>query len=105
MGPNTTRPRVMGLSVGMLEAQTRHLQDEPHFCDNVSCRWGSEHDLEALDHINGCPDVRNTMRGIRDFANDVPRFGATQSVICWHSVVPQCNTELRPLRIFFLHGK
>jgi hypothetical protein len=43
---------------------------------------GSEHHPAALDHINGCPDVRNPMRGIPNFANDVPRFGATQSVIC-----------------------
>jgi hypothetical protein len=76
--------KVIGLSV---EASSMSLtpqtfsEDRPHFSNHVSCTCVSQDDPSTLDRINGCPDVRNPMRGIPGFPNDVLKPGATQSVM------------------------
>ena len=78
--------KVIGLSVekssGMSLTPQTFSEDRPHFSTHVSCTCVSQDDPSTLDRINGCPDVRNPMRGIPDFPNDVLRPGATQSVMC-----------------------
>ena len=76
---------VIGLSVetssSMSLTPQTFSEDRPHFSNHVSCTCVSQDDPSTLDRINGCPDVRNPMRGIPDFPNDVLRPGAMQSVM------------------------
>jgi hypothetical protein len=74
----------LSLSLSLTHTHTHTLtfsEDRPHFSNHVRCTWVSQNDPSALDRINGCPDVRNPTQGIPDFANDVPRSGAMQSVM------------------------
>lgn len=77
--------KVIGLSVetssSMSLTPQTFSEDRPHFSNHVSCTCASQDDPSTLDRINGCPDVRNPMRGIPDFPNDVLRPGAMQSVM------------------------
>jgi hypothetical protein len=77
--------KVIGLSVETSSSVSLTHQTfsevRPHFSNHVRCTCGSQDDPSTLDRINGCPDVRNPMRGIPDFPNDVLRPGATQSVM------------------------
>lgn len=79
------RTKVIGLSVetsSSLSLTTQTFsEDRPHFSNHVRCTCISQDDPSTLDRINGCPDVRNPMRGIHDFPNDVLRPGAMQSVM------------------------